>query len=77
MSPIEHLRRRILRVVAPESGGPRSRNVLQGLARTEPQRSAFGGLLEAMLEAGELAMYGDRKGARYGLPRRPGRPRLS
>jgi hypothetical protein len=68
------LRQRILRVVAPASGGPRKRSVLEGLARTERQRRGFDQVLKGMLEARELVMYGDRKGARYGLPRRPGRP---
>ena len=64
------LRQRILRVVAPESGGDRKRNVLVGLARTDGQRKRAGRIIEAMLERGELVMRGERRGAVYGLPRR-------
>ncbi len=63
------LRQRILRVVAPESGGDRKRNVLVGLARTEGQRRKAGKIIDAMLAKGELVMRGDKRGAVYGLPR--------
>lgn len=66
------LRLRILRVVAPENGGPRKRNVLEGLARGY-KIADFDATLKCMLERGELVMYGDRRGARYGLPRARGR----
>lgn len=60
------LRARILRVVAPDSGGPRKRNVLEGLARG---REDFRRTFSLLLSRGELVMYGARKHARYGLPR--------
>lgn len=66
------LRARILRVVEPESGGPRKRSVLEGLARSPKQRAQFRQIFAAMLERGELVMLGDRRGARYGLPRTRG-----
>jgi len=34
------------------------------------QRVKFDQILRAMIEAGELVIYGERKGARYGLPRK-------
>lgn len=67
------LRQRILRVVAPDNGGDRKRNVLLGLARTPAQRERANKIIDAMLDAGELVMRGERRGAVYGLPkvRRP------
>lgn len=62
------LRQKILRVVAEDSGGPRNRNVLRALARTY-KVADFDKTFDAMLERGELVMYGDKRGARYGLPR--------
>lgn len=62
------LRQKILRVVAPDGGGPRKRNVLEGLARGY-KVADFDRTLAQMLERGELVMYGERKGARYGLPK--------
>lgn len=69
------LRQRILRVVLPESGGDRKRNVLLGLARTPAEKARAGKIIDAMLERGELVMRGAKRGAVYGLPRRrkPGR----
>jgi hypothetical protein len=60
------LRQRILRVVHPEGGGPRTKNVLTGLARgSEDFKLTF----SRMLERREIVIYGDRRGARYGLPK--------
>lgn len=52
--------------MAPDSGGPRKRNVLEGLARG---REDFRRTFSLLLSRGELVMYGARKHARYGLPR--------
>jgi hypothetical protein len=60
------LRARILKVVQPEFGGPRSKAVLSGLAR--PGQN-FERIFKQMREAGELIRYRKRKGALYGLPK--------
>lgn len=57
------LGRRILRLLEPECGGPRKKNVLLGLA--EPRRVER--TLRRLMDAGLVVMVGDRKGARYGL----------
>lgn len=60
------LRSRILKVVHPESGGDRSRNVLSGLARPGEN---FERIFNAMLRRRELVPRGTKRGTRYGLPR--------
>ena len=59
------LRARILKVVSPEYGGPRSKAVLSGLARPGQD---FARIFSAMRTAAELVKYRRRKGALYGLP---------
>ena len=59
------LRSRILRLVHPDNGGPRKRNVLEALARgKEDSRTTF----KRLLASGDLVMYGDHRGATYGQP---------
>lgn len=60
------LGRRILRVLEPESGGPRKKTVLLGLA--DPKRVER--VLRRLMDAGLVVKVGDMKGARYGLKRR-------
>lgn len=69
------LKARILKVVALEGGGPRSKNVLKSLARTPLQVDQFDQIFDAMLGAGELVKYGGkgksdtvRRQAVYGPP---------
>jgi len=62
------LRARILKLVSPDYGGPRSRRVLEALARTAKQRHRAGTIIDTMLASGELVMYGTRRGATYGQP---------
>jgi len=66
------LKARILRCVAPlpDGPGPATKAVLRGLCRDDKQRAAFPAVLRELLGAGELLIYGERKGARYGLPRK-------
>jgi hypothetical protein len=66
------LRARLLRIVSGD-GGPASKTVLRGIARHRGELDQFAGIFRAMLDAGELVMYGDRKGALYGTPDRPPR----
>jgi hypothetical protein len=63
------LRARILTAVHHEGGGPRPRRLLEAMARTELERRRASKIVDAMIEKGELEMYGERRGARYGLPR--------
>lgn len=65
-------RSRILKILSPrtENGGPRSRTVLEGLARTEQDRRAAEALIDYMLALGEIVMLGHGKGAIYALPRK-------
>jgi hypothetical protein len=56
--------------VHPEGGGPRSRRILEAVARAAGKPESY---IDLMIERGELAMYGKRKGAKYGLPRTPTR----
>lgn len=63
------LRARILAVT--RETGPRSINVLRGLARTDRQKAAFDRIFRAMLDAGELVMHSDKRWAKYG----PGKQR--
>lgn len=58
------LRQRILDVTGHDLG-PAKRTVLSGLARGKDD---FDKTFERMLERGEIVMYGDKKGARYGVP---------
>lgn len=67
------LRLRILRLVHPESGGPRPRRLLVAMARTMREKSRAELVVAQMIERGELVKYGDRKGTKYGLPGRPAR----
>lgn len=63
------LRARWLKVVKPENGGPRTKNVLLALARTPRQKANAEEILKDMLGERALVMYGDKRGATYGLPR--------
>lgn len=63
------LRLRILRLVHPDGGGPRPRRLLELMARTDLERRRAVKVVDAMIEDGELVKYGDRRGARYGLPK--------
>lgn len=63
---------RILRAVDPEGCGPAKRTVLVGIAR---RHGAGPEVVDQLIADGRLVKYGDRKGARWGLPRAPGRPR--
>jgi hypothetical protein len=59
---------KILRLVAPDNGGPRKRSVLESLARGY---GAGAELIDEMIAAGQLMKHGDRRGATWGLPRAP------
>lgn len=63
------LRARILKLVHPDGGGPRQRRLLEMMARTALERRRAPAVIDAMLENGELVMYGRKRGARYGLPK--------
>lgn len=63
------LRARILKSVSGVCGNA-SKAVLRGQARDERQRTAFPEVLRELLASGELVMYGDKRGAVYGLPRK-------
>jgi hypothetical protein len=65
------LRSRILKLVHPDNGGPRTRNVLEGSARTPVEIEGFERVLKTMLGRRELVMRGKKRGARYGLPKKP------
>ena len=54
----------------PDGCGPATKAVLRGQCRNSWQRYKFNEILRGMLDAGELEMFGERKGARYGLPRK-------
>lgn len=62
------LRVRILRLVHPESGGPRPRRLLEMLARTPREKDHAADIVDDLIRSGALVKYGDRKGAKYGLP---------
>ena len=66
------LRARLLRTVTGPCG-PANRNILRGIARAHGFAESFDETFRSMLESGELVMYGRRKGAVYGTPKR--RPR--
>lgn len=61
------LRTRLLRAVSGDCG-PANKNVLRGIARACGELPRFESTLRGLLDAGELVMYGARKGALYGLP---------
>lgn len=63
------LRLRILRTVHPDSGGPRSRRVLVAMARTPVEQDHAADIVDELIKGGALVRYGDKKGAKYGLPR--------
>lgn len=60
------LRAQILKVVHPDSGGPRSRRMLDAIAIRAGKTENF---VQEMIARGELVQYGDKKGAKWGLPR--------
>ncbi len=63
---------RVLRVVQPDNGGPRKRNILDGIARM------YGGTdktVDGLIADRRLVKYSDKRHALWGLPRPPGRPR--
>jgi hypothetical protein len=62
------LQARILAVTT--ETGPRKRSVLEGLCRTDRQRRTFSDIFHRMLESGVLVMFGRRRGATYGPPKR-------
>ncbi len=64
------LRARIVAVT--RETGPRSKNVLRGLARDEKQRVQFDAIFRLLLDDKELVMHGDKRGATYGPPRQRG-----
>lgn len=63
------LRLRILRAVQPEGGGPRKRSILEAMARTPREKDHAKDIVDALIKCGALVMYGDKKGATYGLPK--------
>lgn len=62
------LKAKLLKVTQLESGGPRKRSVLEGVARTSRQGHRFAEIFTAMLASGEFKKYSDRKHALYGPP---------
>jgi len=59
---------RILRAVQPDRGGPTHRTVLEHLA--EHHGAACGKtLIKDLIVAGKLVLYGQKRGARWGLPK--------
>jgi len=63
------LRVRILRLVHPDGGGPRSRRILEAMARTPREQDHAADTVTEMIRCGALVRYGDKRGAKYGLPR--------
>lgn len=63
------LRTRLLRAVSSDCG-PASKNVLRGIAKAHGKLEEFDITLRTMLTAGDLVIFGARKNATYGLPRR-------
>jgi hypothetical protein len=65
------LRARIVAVTA--ESGPRSKNILRGLARSEKQRQQFDAIFQSMIDKGELVIRdSDRRWAKYGPPKQRG-----
>jgi hypothetical protein len=62
------LQARILAVTT--ETGPRKRSVLEGLCRTDRQRRTFTDIFQRMQDSGALVMFGQRRGATYGPPKR-------
>jgi hypothetical protein len=71
MEHLMGLRSRILKLVHADNGGPRPKTVLEGLARTPVEIEGFERIFKAMLDGRELVMRGKKRGARYGLPKKP------
>lgn len=63
------LRKRWLRLVEKENGGPRARSVLLGLARDPESERVAEPLLELMIAEGTFVMHGEKRAATYGLPK--------
>lgn len=61
------LRTRLLRTVSGDCG-PASKNILRGIAKARGQLPLFAKVFRALVDAGELVMYGERKNAVYGPP---------
>lgn len=59
----------IRRVVAPEACGAVKRSILDACAR---RHGGDDSTVDRMIDRGELVRYGDKRGARWGLPRRRG-----
>jgi hypothetical protein len=62
--PYETLGRRILRLLSPESGGPRKRTVLIGVAGTEKRLKP---VLARLIKAGSVVLRGRKRGTVYAL----------
>jgi len=63
------LRLRILKLVHPESGGPRPRRLLEMMARTPREKDHASAIVDELIRSGALVRYGDKRGAKWGLPR--------
>lgn len=63
------LRVRILRAVHPDGGGPRPRSLLVAMARTPREKDHATDIVDDLIRSGALVKYGDRKGAKWGLPK--------
>jgi len=61
------VRTKILKLVHTDNGGPRARRLLEAGASLGGEDGKR--FVDQMIERGELLKYGDKKGARYGLPR--------
>lgn len=64
--PYNTLGRRILALLAPENGGPRSRTVLEGYAAHHghgPRR--FDATLKRLIDTGLVVVVGEKRGTRY------------
>ena len=57
---------RLLRLVKPENGGPRKRNILDAIATKYGEGPH---LVDYLIGGGQLVKYGDRRAATWGLPR--------
>jgi hypothetical protein len=64
---------RLLRLVHPDNGGARIKRVLEAMA---VHYGAKPELVDQLVAQGRLKMYGDRRGATYGLPRAEAREAL-